>query len=149
MSYNQLLKGRCSQAFYVYHITICTKNKHPYFADFHSARILIHEMKKLHDEQLLLSLAFAVMPNHLHWLLQLGGCATLSQVFHKLKGRTARQINHYRKQQGSIWQKGYYDHGIRAEENLRVVARYIVSNPLKDGLVQSLADYPHWDAIWL
>jgi len=29
------------------------------------------------------------------------------------------------------------------------VARYIVANPLRAGLVESVRDYPHWDAIWL
>jgi len=149
MSYNQLLKGRCSQSFHVYHITACTKDKRPYFDDFHLARILINEMKKLHDDKLLTSLAFAVMPNHFHWLFQLGNEVPLEKTFHQLKGRTARQINCHLQQKGTVWQKGYYDHGIRAEEDLTVVARYIVSNPLKDGLVTSLADYPYWDAVWL
>ncbi len=29
------------------------------------------------------------------------------------------------------------------------VARNIVANPLRNGLVKSVRDYPHWDAIWL
>jgi len=34
-------------------------------------------------------------------------------------------------------------------EDLMKVARYIVANPLRAGLAGHLADYPHWDAIWL
>ena len=48
-----------------------------------------------------------------------------------------------------VWQRGFYDHAIRREENLRNVARYIVANPLRAGLVQQIGDYPLWDAIWL
>jgi hypothetical protein len=29
------------------------------------------------------------------------------------------------------------------------LARYIVANPLRAGLVEHLGDYPHWDAVWL
>jgi hypothetical protein len=29
------------------------------------------------------------------------------------------------------------------------VARYIVANPLRAGLVEHLGDYPLWDAVWL
>jgi putative transposase len=29
------------------------------------------------------------------------------------------------------------------------IARYIVANPLRAGLVERLGDYPHWDAVWL
>ncbi|MFV3290267.1 transposase, partial [Pseudomonas sp. NY11955] len=29
------------------------------------------------------------------------------------------------------------------------VARYIVANPIRAGLVSRVGDYPHWDAVWL
>jgi hypothetical protein len=29
------------------------------------------------------------------------------------------------------------------------MARYVVANPLRAGLVKRLGDYPLWDAIWL
>jgi putative transposase len=29
------------------------------------------------------------------------------------------------------------------------VARYIVANPLRAGLVNRVEDYSHWDSIWL
>jgi hypothetical protein len=32
---------------------------------------------------------------------------------------------------------------------LRDIARYIIANPLRAGLAESIGDYPHWDAIWL
>ncbi|MFP3408382.1 transposase, partial [Pseudomonas sp. SIMBA_065] len=48
-----------------------------------------------------------------------------------------------------IWQPGYQDHALRREERLVHVARYIVANPLRAGLVKSVRDYPHWDAVWL
>ena len=37
----------------------------------------------------------------------------------------------------------------KAGKDLRELARYVVANPLRAGLVQSLRDYPHWDAEWL
>jgi hypothetical protein len=30
-----------------------------------------------------------------------------------------------------------------------VAARYVVANPLRAGLAQSLGHYSHWDAVWL
>jgi hypothetical protein len=29
------------------------------------------------------------------------------------------------------------------------MARYVVANPLRAGLVQTLRNYPLWDAVWL
>jgi len=48
-----------------------------------------------------------------------------------------------------IWQDGFHDHALRQEEDLAEVARYIVANPLRAGLVERVGDYSHWDAVWL
>jgi len=29
------------------------------------------------------------------------------------------------------------------------VARYIVANPIRAGLVDNIGQYPYWDAVWL
>ena len=149
MSYNQLLKGRCSQPFYFYHITICTKDRHPYFADLYIARLLVAQMKLLHDNEYVISFSFALMPDHLHWQIQLTDKLSLPKVLNLLKGRSAYAINRCLGERGRVWQKGYYDRAIRSDADLKQIARYIVSNPLKDGLVTSLANYSHWDAVWV
>jgi putative transposase len=48
-----------------------------------------------------------------------------------------------------VWQRGFHDHALRKEEDIVSVARYIVANPVRDGLVRRIGDYPHWDAVWL
>ena len=58
-------------------------------------------------------------------------------------GRTAHALGR------ATWQTNYYDHAIRQDEDLRKVARYIVANPLRAGLVEQIGDYPLWDAMWL
>ncbi|MNE68641.1 hypothetical protein D3C80_1643130 [compost metagenome] len=58
-------------------------------------------------------------------------------------------MNALRKSSGRLWQKGFHDHALRREEDVKAVARYVVANPLRAGLVEKLADYPFWDAIWL
>ena len=40
------------------------------------------------------------------------------------------------------WQKDFYDHVIRKEENLISIARYILDNPVRKGLVARWDDYP-------
>lgn len=51
--------------------------------------------------------------------------------------------------QGALWQSGYHDRAARAEEDLIQIARYIIGNPLRAGLVEHVGDYPLWDAAWL
>ncbi len=106
-------------------------------------------MKKLHDAGMVNSLAWTLIPDHLHWLLQLTSQKQLSEVMHYLKGRSARIINKMANQRTPVWQRAYYDHALRNDENLRSIARYLVANPLRAGLVKHIGDYPLWDAIWI
>jgi hypothetical protein len=48
-----------------------------------------------------------------------------------------------------VWQKGLHDRAIRVDEDIVAIARYIIANPIRAGLVKSIQEYPHWDAIWL
>ena len=94
------------------------------------------------------NLCWVVMPDHIHLLLQLGE-ADLGQVVKKLKAQSARRLNHEIGRAGRFWAPGFHDHALRKEEDLKYVARYIVANPLRAGLVKRVASYPYWNAVWL
>ena len=89
------------------------------------------------------TIAFVLMPDHLHWLVQLGDDADIRGVVGRVKSLIARRLD------GSVWQPGFYDRALRKDEDITTVARYIVANPVRAGLVRKLGDYPHWDAIWM
>ena len=144
-----LRKGRVSIENQVHSVTTVTADREPIFRCFDLGRIVVKEMRGLHAEGYVTSLAYVVMPDHLHWLFQLGTKASLSKLMKRLKGRSAMEIVKSTDRNGSIWQPGFHDHGIRNEEDLKVLARYIVANPLRAGLVEQIGDYPLWDAVWL
>ncbi|WP_026186131.1 REP-associated tyrosine transposase [Thioalkalivibrio thiocyanodenitrificans] len=135
--------GRCSESGRAYLITTVTLDRKPIFLDFCAARMLIKILREEQIREKALTLAFVVMPDHLHWLMQLHGSDALQRVVGRVKSISARRLN------GCIWQAGFYDHAVRHEEDLVGLARYVVANPVRAGLVQSARDYPHWDAIWL
>lgn len=87
------------------------------------------------------------MPDHVHWLFQLLGRKSLAQVIKQFKAASSYSVNRYLKREGILWQKAYHDHALRDGEDIRGVARYIVDNPLRAGLVDTIGRYPHWDAI--
>ncbi len=149
MSYDSLRKGRYSCTNHFYFITAVTHKRIRIFENFFPARIVVHEMKKLHEAGMVNSLAWVLMPDHLHWLLQLTSEKQLPEVMHYLKGRSARIINKIANQRIPVWQRAYYDHALRRDEDLRCIARYLVANPLRAGLVEHIGDYPLWDAIWV
>jgi REP element-mobilizing transposase RayT len=150
MPYDDLRKGRFSQVGQAYFITtVLADREQRYLSHFECARIVVRNMKLLHDDKRVNSFAWVVMPDHIHWLFQLGDNASLSSIIKLFKGRTAQLINTYLGRNGTLWQKNFYDHALRKEDDLRAIARYIVANPLRAGLVNKIGDYPHWDAIWL
>ena len=148
MSYNALRKGRFSQPGQDYFLTLVTHRRRAVFQEFQAARLLIREMRRLKSAQRLLWQAWVIMPDHLHGLITLKQC-TLSENIRLLKGRSSHAINAIFRKKGSLWQPAYYDHALRKEEDRKAIARYIVTNPLRGGLVKSLGDYPHCDSIWL
>lgn len=149
MPSDDLLKGRVSRVGQIYLITTTTEGRAPLFRDFALARLVVAEMRRLQDQNLLHSIAWVLMPDHLHWLLQLKGPMTISMVIKVLKGRSARQLGFRLSGSQVIWQKGFHDRALRSEEDIRKVARYIVANPLRAGLVEEIGHYPFWDAQWL
>ncbi|SDP85280.1 REP element-mobilizing transposase RayT [Ectopseudomonas guguanensis] len=139
---HKLRDGRWSSSGQIYLVTTVTNGRIPVFADFSAARTLIRVIRQ--DEQLgsHQTLCFVVMPDHLHWLLQLQS-EDLARLVGRVKSISAKRLGR------PIWQKGFHDHALRREEDVRSVARYVVANPLRAGLVQRVGDYPHWDAVWI
>jgi len=149
MPRDDLRNGRFSEPGRLYHITTVTADYRPVFQDFWVARQVVAELRHLHDHGILESLAFVVMPEHLHWLVRLPAGSNLSQGVRLLKGRTAHRVNAYCGRRGRLWQRGFYDHALRRDEDVARIARYIVANPIRRGLVRRVGDYPLWDAVWL
>ncbi|AUG38363.1 transposase [Pseudomonas chlororaphis] len=145
---HRLRTGRYSQPGQIYVLTSVTQNREPLFSDFHSGRLAVAAFKQAEQEQLAHSLAFVVMPDHFHWLVELHG-STLPVLMGRTRSRICVSLNCQRRRKGAVWQRGYHDRGIRKEEDLQAVARYIVANPLRAGLVKRVGDYSLWDAIWV
>jgi REP element-mobilizing transposase RayT len=143
-----LRKGRYSEPGRPYLVSTVVKDREKLFEDFWLARFLVAELRVATEEGLVETLAWVVMPDHLHWLL-IPKEGSLDIPIQRTKSRSAISINRALDRRGPVWQKGYHDHALRREEDLRETARYIVANPLRAGIVKQILDYPHWDAIWL
>ena len=143
-----LRKGRYSEVGRMYSLTVVVQEREPVFSDWRIGRLLVEQMRAVDQEGSVQSLAWVVMPDHLHWLVELRQ-GSLADLMCRVKSRSCRSINLQYSRQGSLWQRGYHDRALRRDEDLKAAARYIVMNPLRAGLVQRLGDYPLWDAIWL
>ena len=145
---NRLRRGRHSQSGTIYLLTAVLAERQSYFESFQLGRLVVRELRSAHEDGLVRSLAWVVMPDHLHWLVGLQQ-GSLSELMRRIKSNSARAVNRQLGLHGRLWQDGYHDRAFRREEDLQVVARYIVANPLRAGLVSRVGDYPLWDAVWL
>ena len=143
----ELRKGRVSQPGGVYLITTVTRQREPLFTDLFLGRIVVTTLKN--ESSQATTLAYVLMPDHLHWLARLEAAIPLGAVMQAVKSVSSHRINRCLGRKGSIWQARYHDHAVRREEDIRVLARYVIANPLRAGLVNAIGDYPLWDAIWL
>ncbi|WP_095158405.1 transposase [Pseudomonas sp. Irchel 3E13] len=144
----RLRHGRFSEQGRLYLLTTTVADRVPIFREMCLARLVIVQFRQVQDEGLANSLAWVVMPDHIHWLIELRQ-TSLNTLMQRFKSRSARLVNAAGGRQGRLWQPGFHDRALRREDDILEVARYIVANPLRAGLVQRLGDYPHWDAVWL
>ena len=143
-----LRKGRYSETGRPYLITTVTSERKPVFSNLYVGRLLVSEIKQVMCSGMAETYCFVIMPDHFHWLMSpVDG--ELGVIMRQIKSRSAIAINKYLGTQGALWQKGYHDHAIRKDEDIKRIARYIVANPLRAELVYRVGDYSLWDAMWM
>ncbi|WP_434569675.1 REP-associated tyrosine transposase [Pseudomonas sp. Z3-8] len=145
---HRLRRGRYSELGRAYLVTAVVHKRQPVFSDWRLGRLLVAEFKHAHDSGQVNSLAWVVMPDHFHWLLQIMD-SQLSRIIGATKARCTHSVNNTIGATGPLWQSGFHDRAIRDDVELLPFARYIIANPLRAGLVSRIGDHPLWDAAWL
>lgn len=80
-------------------------------------------------------LAWCVMPNHVHSLIEMVQGYSLGGILHSWKSYTAKRANRILGRSGQFWDEDYYERYIRDDDHLRIAIEYIEQNPVKAGLV--------------
>ncbi len=91
-------------------------------------------------------IAWTVMPNHVHVLIEISERYSLGSIVGSWKRFSARLANQAIGRSGPFWQDDYWDTYIRDERHLESTVSYIENNPVKAGLVGDAADWP-WSHI--
>jgi len=145
---HRLRIGRYTEANRIYLLTANTLHRAPVFKDFSLGRLVVDQFRNAQNLGLANSLAWVVMPDHFHWLIELQA-GSLSELMQKTKSKSTKAVKQSTGRATSLWQRGFHDRALRREEDLVKMARYVVANPLRAGLVEKLGDYPLWDAVWV
>lgn len=103
----------------------------------------IVEQTLLHfDGQRYRLLAWTIMPNHVHVLIESLDSNSLGVIISSWKRFSARAANRFLGRSGSFWQDDYWDTYIRNERHLESTIAYIENNAVKAGIVTDAADWP-------
>ena len=144
-----LRKGRQSRPQQIYFVTFVTHRRQPLFADFTTgcaaARALVAPENWTHARLL----AWVLMPDHWHALVELRDGTTLSTLVQELKRESTQHLHTGNPDFGPVWARAFHDRALRRDDDVVAAARYLVMNPVRAGLSSKVREYPFWDAVWL
>jgi putative transposase len=96
--------------------------------------------------------AWVVLPDHLHCILEMpADDADFSRRWRLIKAGFSRSLPELgtpspscsRRGERGIWQRRFWEHHIRNEDDYRAHMDYVHINPVKHGLVPSVRDWPY------
>jgi putative transposase len=142
-----------------YFVTVCTQNRDGVFGEIEDGTMVLHSYGQIvftvwHDLPdhycHVTADQFVVMPNHIHGIMILsrdhvagigvgGGLKpaptakmhALPEIIRGFKTFSSRRINELRGTPGTkLWQRNYYEHIIRNDDELNRIRQYIIDNPI-------------------
>jgi putative transposase len=144
-----------------YFVTICTQDRKYLFGDIKQSRMLMNYVGhavvecwndiQTHFPHVELD-EFIVMPNHIHGVAMISDVGarhavplpeqfgkpvsgSLPTIIWSFKSAVTKHINELRQTPGSqLWQRNYWEHIIRNEQELNRIREYIRNNPMQWGM---------------
>jgi putative transposase len=125
-----------------YFVTLCCSRRRHAFADLELAFWMIGELRSQAVRQRFAVHAYCVMPDHLHALVVgLRESSDLLSFVRSFKLRTT--LGFQKKFRSDLWQKKFYDHILRRDDQVASVAGYIWMNPVRKGFCVEPQEYPY------
>jgi len=125
-----------------YFVTLCAFERQALLASPPSFELIAKQLLQSARGQHFAVLAYCCMPDHMHLLVEgLREEADLRPFISEFKQKTA--FTYKRLSGASLWQDGFHDHVLRSDECARAVARYLLENPVREGLVRHPLEWPY------
>jgi len=121
-------------------LTICTNSRSEVFTHRAIVSEMLEQIARAAAARGFAVITYCFMPDHVHLLV--AGTADNSDLI--AFADLVKQLTEHRYRRArrcSLWQKGYYEHVLRNDESTLAVARYILENPVRAGLVTNPRDY--------
>ena len=117
----------------LYFITICTNGKRCIFGNVGALNAYGRAAEKCLNEisavyQNVYVDQFVVMPNHVHAIIAIENNVSLLRIVGQYKMSVTKEI-HRNNKKLLVWQRSFYDHVIRNQEDYQRIWKYILGNP--------------------
>ena len=132
-------KARVLSSTGVYHVVSRGTGQQLIFEDDADRQFFMRSLKKVFNEENASLLAWCLMSNHVHLLLQFE--TPPGTLFRRLNTRYAEYFNRRHNRTGHLFQDRFLSEPVETTRYLLVVTRYIHLNPVHAGLVDSCAEY--------
>ncbi len=126
----------------LYHVTARGNNREPIFLDERDYRQYLRLLRQYKDRFQFTLHAYALMPNHVHLILEPAVETTVSRVMQCLTIAYTKWFNRRYRRVGHVFQGRFHSKLIDKETYLLVASRYVHLNPVRANLVRQPADYP-------
>jgi putative transposase len=136
-------------------VTLVTAARKPFLVDhLEELRAAFGCVKQRHPFEFP---AWVMLPDHCHFIMDLPeGDGDFSTRINLIKGAFSRRVPDFaavpegraRRRERSVWQRRFWDHMIRDDEDFRRHLDYIHYNPVKHGYVEEPGEWPHSSFLW-
>ncbi len=138
----------------IYFITTVTNKRLPIFKDEKNIQIIFTTLKTVKHMKPFNLIAYCLLYDHFHLLISIGEeCKhNITNIIHSMKRnftmnyKKGHKITH----KINLWQKRFWDHMIRNENDLKIHLDYIHYNPVKHGITFKPENYKYSSLnIWM
>ena len=124
-----------------FHVMSQGLNKNFIFEDSIDIKFYIKNMYEIKDKYNVKIIAYCIMNNHVHMLLETAGVENSSKYMHCLNTRFGQYYNKKYKRVGYVFRDRYKAEGIYSEKQLYNCIKYIYDNPVKAEICKKPEEY--------
>jgi len=140
---------------YSYYLTMVTQYRQPILIEnIELLRDSFRRSKRKYDYKID---AIVILPDHIHMIITPQNPRDYSKIITYIKrsfiygldkelkaeAKTNLTSSTYQRQHSGIWQKRFYEHTIRDQEDFNRIKEYIQTNPIKHALVKDIKDWKY------
>jgi putative transposase len=138
-----------------YFFTVVTERRRPIFKDNATVDLLNVAIAHVKSRHSFIDEALVVLPDHLHalWTLPEGDAnfpsrwrlikEHFTRAYVRVNAPPERNLSRAGKGEQAIWQRRFWEHMIRDDQDFAAHLDYIHFNPVRHGLTERASDWPH------